>query len=760
MEVVMGRCFPLTGPGHHLAVDFTVKGAVQEGEKAPDSLVSKNVNGKDNYCTARSPGGEVAGLAQHDHGKMLAPQRLGAPHHPKQTAMGGPDQRSSGKENELSHTKTKEDKREGQSSEKPKMQSILRRTCSSSASEERDSGESPKAPTGRGEQNQGSERELSWGKRAWEMTQRRKAQMREEFFKVPYEECNKEAAQSLGGRLNKSEPRLHTLGKDRKKRNSLSYKRRVHFDLDHGEEEDRKPRSRSKSFEAPDPPRKVVVSIYSIDKPKSVIQPDAFYCSAPDGAAQGARDTASARARSARPTDLDSLQQKAQTDAFQRQQSPGSTEQPDSQQDRRTRFEPNQRLTPSPSPSPSPTTPQSLSGATTPGMNSAVVKSGSLTTPTPKESCSTPLRPPRTQHALPSPLQSVANNPATSCSQPLPCNTSPAPPDQPASVPVPAPRSHLAKSHSLPSHTRSFPTSLSREAQQASSQLSRPRPDHLDLNSSSARGAVHTFTPTKAFIQPHTATPAHTHFTTPRTFLPPPTHVPTPSTPATTLTPASSTAPNTPTMPFTITTTPTPIASRAPGMSTHTTPQTPTQLPNLLGGPVPMPRKRISVSQQTPTPNTSPLHRLHTPTAPPTQTTRHNRDTHTVKKAPPTKMTVPPQDHDKENDSARQNQKTDVVDRENSINILMTKGESYAKHNIVISSHKSSAPPPSVTVRKVFIPVSTPSRSSPSPTPSCASSSCSFGSSGSSSGCYSGSPSPTPTPSPTRIRASCAPTDL
>lgn len=785
----MGRCFPLTGPGHHLAADFAVKGVVHEGEKAPDSLVSKNVNGKDNYCTARSPGDEAAGLVQHDHGKMLAPQRPGAPHNPKQAATGGHDQHVSGKESEPSPPKTKEDKREGHSSEKPKMQSILRRTCSSSAPEERDSGESPKAPTGKGEQIQGGERELSWGKRAWEMTQRRKAQMKEEFFKVPYEECNKEAAQSLGGRLNKSEPRLHTLGKDRKKRNSLSYKRRVHFDLDHGEEEDRKPRSRSKSFEAPDPPRKVVVSIYSIDKPKSVIQPDAFYYSAPDGPAQAARDTANARPRSARPTDLDSLQQKAPTDVVQRQQSPNSTEQPDSQTDRRTRLEPNQPITPSPAAS------QPPSGAATPGMDSSVARSGSLTTPTHEDSCSTPLRPPRTRHALLSPLQSMVNNLATPCPQPLSSQTPPALHEQPAPAPIPAPRSHPAKSHSLPRHACPSPATLSREAQQVSSQPSRQRPDHLDLNSSSARAAVHTFTPTKAFIQPHDATPAHTHFTTPGTHLPPPTHVPTPSTPATTLTPASSTAPNTPATLFTTTTTPTPVSSTAPNTpatpftttttptpaafralkspSTPATPQTPTQFTNLPSGPVPLPRKRISVSQQTPTPNTSPLHRLHTPTAPPAQATRHvlhhasqNRDSDrdvTAKKVPPTTTTnksVPPQDHDKENDSARQNQKTGVVERENSVNILMTKGESYAKHSIVISSHKSSAPPPSVTVRKVFIPVSTPSRSSPSPTPSCASSSCSFGSSGSSSGCYSGSPSPTPTPSPTRIRASCAPTDL
>ncbi|ROT62095.1 hypothetical protein C7M84_020076 [Penaeus vannamei] len=71
------------------------------------------------------------------------------------------------------------------------------------------------------------------GKEAWEATQRKKAQLREEFFRVPYEECNREALRGLGGRLNKSEPRMHLVGRERKKRNSFSCKRRVHFELDY-----------------------------------------------------------------------------------------------------------------------------------------------------------------------------------------------------------------------------------------------------------------------------------------------------------------------------------------------------------------------------------------------------------------------------------------------------------------------------------------------------------------------------------------------
>ncbi|XP_068231126.1 uncharacterized protein [Palaemon carinicauda] len=124
----------------------------------------------------------------------------------------------------------------------------------------------------------------------------------------------------------------------------------------------------------------------------------------------------------------------------------------------------------------------------------------------------------------------------------------------------------------------------------------------------------------------------------------------------------------------------------------------------------------------------------------------------------------------KENEENSNSQKTLPNRKGNSVNILMTQGESYSKHRILLNTHTKSMSP-RMTVKKIIVPASSVSgyarpgpsattRSPPSPTPSCASSSCSFGSSGSSSGCFSGSPSPTPTPSPIRTRASRVPTDL
>ncbi|CAL4104939.1 unnamed protein product [Meganyctiphanes norvegica] len=54
-------------------------------------------------------------------------------------------------------------------------------------------------------------REKSAAKEAWDELQKKKAWLREQFFRSPYEECNKEACRSLGGRMNRSEPRLNTL---------------------------------------------------------------------------------------------------------------------------------------------------------------------------------------------------------------------------------------------------------------------------------------------------------------------------------------------------------------------------------------------------------------------------------------------------------------------------------------------------------------------------------------------------------------------
>lgn len=55
-------------------------------------------------------------------------------------------------------------------------------------------------------------------RREWAEMQKRKAKMREEFFKVPYEECNREVILGrLGGRFSKSEPKLNTLKSEIKK---------------------------------------------------------------------------------------------------------------------------------------------------------------------------------------------------------------------------------------------------------------------------------------------------------------------------------------------------------------------------------------------------------------------------------------------------------------------------------------------------------------------------------------------------------------
>ncbi|XP_047735874.1 uncharacterized protein LOC125177692 [Hyalella azteca] len=49
-------------------------------------------------------------------------------------------------------------------------------------------------------------------RREWAEMQKRKAKMREDFFRIPYEECNREVIMGrLGGRFSKSEPKLNTL---------------------------------------------------------------------------------------------------------------------------------------------------------------------------------------------------------------------------------------------------------------------------------------------------------------------------------------------------------------------------------------------------------------------------------------------------------------------------------------------------------------------------------------------------------------------
>ena len=55
-------------------------------------------------------------------------------------------------------------------------------------------------------------------RKEWAEIQKRKAKMREEFFKVPYEECNREVIMGrLGGRFSKSEPKLNALKAEIKK---------------------------------------------------------------------------------------------------------------------------------------------------------------------------------------------------------------------------------------------------------------------------------------------------------------------------------------------------------------------------------------------------------------------------------------------------------------------------------------------------------------------------------------------------------------
>ncbi|XP_050704752.1 uncharacterized protein LOC126990240 [Eriocheir sinensis] len=996
MDVVLGHRFP-----QH-SQDFPpAKGVMYNGDKTPDTTMGlRNLNDKENSTPLRShevdagraTSTHITGGAKHSRQlyTTLQGQRLSSDDRKQSTAEEAALDKKETQTNEgrkqvsTMPDEATVDKKASQPNDKPKMQSILRRTPSTASPEERDTRDSAESSDGKDGQDSGGEREMSWGRRAWDMTQRMKAQMREEFFKVPYEECNREAARSLGGRLNKSEPRLHTLGKDRKKRNSLSYKRRVHFDLDYDDEEDRKPlRTRSKSFEAADPVKKVVVSIYSIDnKPKSVIQPDSLkYLDA----AGGRHTPTTARAKSARPTDLDSLQQASASVA-----------------DRQQQQQPTDQVT---TPTATTRTPLRADSTTT-----TTTRNNLHTTPAPQASSPSPLSPQEPtftpRHSPPSPLHTHTPYTPHSASQPSSLNADqpkssphvsnppqPAPtpstpslhasdPPKPAPPPVPAPRSRLIKAHSLPAtqpthHSTLQPDnqaatqspyppileaihrSISQPTHQPDLQPSPPRPDYLNLGlPSSVRAAIQVFTPTKTLLHPQRAAPTHTERTSP---------------------PAPSTA-NTP---ATITTLSSPMVSPV----APSTPQSPRNTPNMTSAaPIPMPRKRISVSQQTPTPQQSPYHQhnnnnnttakninnnnsAHARTAflssmdsqaaksnvggaqtvngnlmhktleeftsvtdnktslnnnshaflssvdsqaaksnvggaqtvngnlmqkiqeeitsvsdnktnlnnnsharaaflssLDSQAAKSNVDgaqtvngnlmhkiqeeitsvsdnktnlnnnsharaaflssmdyqaaknnltnAHTLNPMHKTQEftsltdnthktnlnnksshartallssmdsqaakdkltnahTVNPMHKIHEESAsfttvypeksgrtgAARRRKSTNLDRENCVNILMTKGESYAKHNIVISSHTSSAPP-SVTVRKVLVPSTTPSRSSPSPTPSCASSSCSFGSSGSSSGCYSGSPSPTPTPSPTRIRASCTPTDL
>ena len=59
-------------------------------------------------------------------------------------------------------------------------------------------------------------------RKEWAEIQKRKAKMREDFFRVPYEECNREAMMGqLGKRFSKSEPRLNTLKSEIKKNQSI-----------------------------------------------------------------------------------------------------------------------------------------------------------------------------------------------------------------------------------------------------------------------------------------------------------------------------------------------------------------------------------------------------------------------------------------------------------------------------------------------------------------------------------------------------------
>ncbi|XP_047502860.1 flocculation protein FLO11-like [Penaeus chinensis] len=595
------------------------------------------------------------------------------------------------------------------------------------------------------------------GKEAWEATQRKKALLREEFFRVPYEECNREALRGLGGRLNKSEPRMHLVGRERKKRNSFSCKRRVHFELDYLNDE-------KKSTDDESKPAFPFTQSIQIDQPQNT------------------------KSRSGRPTDLDELMKTMnkgkRTGTTGQNISPCS--EPDQVQNTR---ENKMRVSKSLAESKLDNNHNFMKydGCQHPMKKTSEVKPG-LTNTSSDILVPTSYQILKSCTALPSPISAASTRQSTTCT-PDGSHSAIGLSTQGQSIKG----SHAASHSAKPSQSISSPPSISHSnafvsapSQSSNSSLScTPQPSDLAPAPSPSNSLLSS--------QP---TPERQALVTPTEQLT-----------FSTLSQSSNTCLSTAfsrkssgrshyhqsedqetqrmfgnhQKPFTGNAGQhSTLSSPKPALRETTHQQTATSLyhsqPERFYD-----HKRARSQTRAPDVELKSYHQV-----PSTQSTATNRTnkapvrsrsssfdksymakiSQNISNEPYTReggnRIVYPEKSNKENVEAQQmnSKKTSIDDRGNSVNILMTKGESYSKHNIVLNSHVTSSTP-KVTVKRIYVPVSsTPARSPPSPTPSCASSSCSFGSSGSSSGCFSGSPSPTPTPSPTRARASCAPTDL
>ncbi|KAK8749865.1 hypothetical protein OTU49_015102 [Cherax quadricarinatus] len=342
VEVVMGRCFPLSCESLQ-AGTTTTSVPVVKSVLYKDGLGSPATKAKKSLITIESRIRDrlAQGQTEVDEATVscYSSQSSGASSLKSDVQQNGFVHSSMAQSNIRSTSKISEEKRDIKLKNEretfldkvhpegnPKRP-ILRRTQSAAAAEPEEARVSDTTKTREDKQLQETSTNNTSGRESWDTTQRKKALLREEFFRVPYEECNREAARSLGGRLNKSEPRLNTVGKERKKRNSLSYKRRVHFDLDDNDEEKEKnTKSNSKvhclrTFDRRPKevtaPKKVVVSIYSIDdgvkRVRQFENQNQTSCSmtgeTPASLVYSAKDRNQPRLKTARPTDLDSLQQ-------------------------------------------------------------------------------------------------------------------------------------------------------------------------------------------------------------------------------------------------------------------------------------------------------------------------------------------------------------------------------------------------------------------------------------------------------------------
>lgn len=597
------------------------------------------------------------------------------------------------------------------------------------------------------------------GKEAWEATQKKKALMREEFFRVPYEECNREALRGLGGRLNKSEPRMHLVGRERKKRNSFSCKRRVHFELDYLNDEKKSTDDESKpafpftpSMQIGHPqntksrsgrPTDLDVLMKTINKGKGTgtTGQNLAPCSVPDQV-QNTRENKVRVFKSLMESKFDSNHNFVECDGCQHLMKKASEVKPG--------------LTNTSSDILVPTSYQILKSCTALPSPMSAASACQSTTCTPDDShsavdLSTQGQSIKNSHAAShsvKPSQSTSSPPPVSLSNTFASassqsgNSSPPCKPQPSVLaPAPSPRHSLLSSQSTPER-QALVTPAEQLTFSALNQSSNTCLSTAFSRASSGRGRYHQSE------DQETQWPFSNHEK-----------------------PFAGNAGQNSTLSF---------PNPAPRETTNQ--QTATSLYHSQPERV-YDHKRTKSQTRDPDVQTK-LKSYHQ--IPSTQTGTTNRTnkvpfrsrsssfdknymskkSQNISKEPHIRKgdyrIVYPEKSNKENVEAPQMnpKKTSLDDRGNQVNILMTKGESYSKHNIVLNSHVTSSTP-KVTVKRIYLPVSsTPARSPPSPTPSCASSSCSFGSSGSSSGCFSGSPSPTPTPSPTRGRASCAPTDL